>query len=129
LEFATSNWRLQISKKNGNGPIQIFVIGFDKFEVTGKILKELRRVRKRGVIRLVDLLIVQKDQQGYVTSSMHATDLSVEERQSLGAVAGALIGLGAAGDESAAEEAKAAILASEDEEAALAEQAVDVTAS
>ena len=46
------------------GPIQVFVIGFDRFEASGQILAELRRVRKRGVIRLVDLLFVKKDGQG-----------------------------------------------------------------
>ncbi len=50
-----------MSEKRVTGPIQVFVIGFEKFNETGKILAELRRVRKRGVIRVVDLLFVQKD--------------------------------------------------------------------
>jgi len=88
-------------EKRVNGPIQVFVIGFEKFKATGKILVELRKVRKRGVIRLVDLLFVQKDKQGYVSNAMHLTDLSETERQRLGAVAGGLIGLRAAGVEGA----------------------------
>jgi uncharacterized membrane protein len=91
-----------MSKKRKTGPIQIFVIGFDKFEATGKILAKLNQVRKRGVIRLVDLLFVQKDQQGNIATSMHATDLSEPERERLGAVVGGLIGLGAGGFEGAA---------------------------
>lgn len=86
-----------MSEKRVTGPIQVFVIGFEKFKETGKILAELRRVRKRGVIRVVDLLFVQKDNQGFVSNAMHLTDLSETERQRLGAVAGGLIGLQTAG--------------------------------
>ena len=53
-----------MTDKHVTGPIQVFVIGFDKFEATGRILAELRRVRKRGVIRIVDVLFVQKDKHG-----------------------------------------------------------------
>ena len=80
-----------MSTKRVTGPIQVFVIGFDKFKETGKILAELKRARKRGVIRLVDLLFVQKDKQGNVSNSMHMTDLSEFERRRLGAVAGGLL--------------------------------------
>ena len=45
-----------MADKHVTGPIQVFVIGFDKFEATGRILAELRRVRKRGVIRVIDTL-------------------------------------------------------------------------
>jgi len=90
-----------MSEKRVTGPIQVVVIGFDQFEPTGKIMAELRRVRKRGVIRVIDLLFVQKDRHGNITSSMHATDLSGAERQRLGSVAGALIGLQMGGMEGA----------------------------
>lgn len=83
------------------GPIQVFVIGFDNFQPTGRIADELRAVRKRGLIRVVDLLFVRKDADGNVTSSMHMTDLSEQERQNLGAIAGSLIGLQTDGIEGA----------------------------
>jgi uncharacterized membrane protein len=86
-----------MSEKHVTGPIQVFVIGFEKFKETGKILAELRRVRKRGVIRVVDLLFVQKDKKGAVSNAMHLTDFSEDERLRLGAVAGGLIGLQADG--------------------------------
>ena len=50
-----------MADKHVTGPIQVFVIGFDKFEATGRIMAELRRVRKRGVIRIVDIIFVQKN--------------------------------------------------------------------
>jgi uncharacterized membrane protein len=89
----------QMSEKHVTGPIQVFVIGFDKFEATGKILAELRRARKRGVIRIVDILFVQKDKHGSIENSMHMTDLSETERMRLGSIAGGLMGLHAGGIE------------------------------
>ena len=47
-----------MSEKRVAGPIQVFVIGFDDFEATGRIMSELRRVRRRGLIRLIDVLFV-----------------------------------------------------------------------
>jgi uncharacterized membrane protein len=90
-----------VSEKRVTGPIQVFVIGFDRFEATGRIMAELRKVRKRGLIRVVDVLFVQKDAHGTVTNSMHQTDLSEGERMRLGAIAGGLIGLREGGDEGA----------------------------
>jgi len=84
-------------EKRVPGPIQIFVIGFDKVEATERILAELRRVRRRGVIRLVDLLVVQKDKQGNFTPSMQMTKLSEWKRLRLGALTGGLLGLQANG--------------------------------
>ena len=95
-----------MSEAQVTGPIQVFVIGFDDFQATGRIVAELRQVRKRGLIRVVDLLFVQKDAQGNVFNSMHGTDLSEEERQRLGAIAGGLLGLGAGGLEGAYEGAQ-----------------------
>ena len=88
-----------MSDKHVTGPIQVFVIGFDHFEATGRIMAELRRARKRGVIRIVDVLFVQKDKHGSIENSMHMTDLSENERMRLGSIAGGLIGLHAGGVE------------------------------
>ena len=90
-----------MSEKKITGPIQVFVIGFDDLEVTGEVLEELRRVRKRGVIRLVDLLFVQKDVLGEISTAMHLTDFSERERQRFGSVIGGLIGLESGGVEGA----------------------------
>ena len=86
-----------MADKHVTGPIQVFVVGFDHFEATGAIMAQLRRVRKRGVIRIVDVLFVQKDKHGSIENTMHLTDLSEAERQRLGAIAGGLIGLRAGG--------------------------------
>jgi uncharacterized membrane protein len=90
-----------MSEARVTGPIQVIVVGFDNFQATGAILAELRRVRKRGTIRVIDLLFVNKDAHGKVASSMHMSDLSERERQNLGAIAGSLIGLQQGGMEGA----------------------------
>ncbi len=108
-----------MSDKHVTGPIQVFVIGFDKFEATGRILAELRRVRKRGLIRIVDILFVQKDMDGSIENTMHLTDLSETERMRLGSIAGALMGLHAGGFEGAAVGAELGALAIAERDAGL----------
>src|SRR5262245_61608588 len=82
-----------MTEKRVTGPIQVFVVGFDKFEATGKILAEMRRVRESGSIRVVDVLFVQKHRNGDISYSMHITDLPQAERMRLRSVARAVIGL------------------------------------
>ncbi len=83
------------------GPVQILVIGFDRGNFTGGILEELRRLRDQDLVRLVDLLFVTKDNDGNV-AALEKSDLSTDEFQELGGIAGALIGVGAAGEQGAA---------------------------
>jgi uncharacterized membrane protein len=80
------------------GPVQILVIGFDDPQFKGDIMEELHRLRDRDVVRLVDLLVVKKNDDGTV-ERVHTSDLSQEEAEEFGATVGALIGLGAAGEE------------------------------
>lgn len=82
------------------GPIQILVVGFEDPEFKGEIRAELERLRDSDVVRLVDLLVVRKDDDGNVERMQHS-DLSQEELEDFGAVVGALIGVGADGEEGA----------------------------
>jgi uncharacterized membrane protein len=80
------------------GPIQMVVIGFetnDRFK--GEIMQELDALRGRGVIRVLDLLFVMKDEAGDIFA-FEDTDLSAEEEAQYGAVISAMIGLGAGQD-------------------------------
>jgi uncharacterized membrane protein len=79
------------------GPMQMLIVGFGNPEVTGEISAELARLREHDVVRLVDLLVVTKDASGDV-AAIETSDLSKDEKEELGALAGALIGLGAAGE-------------------------------
>ncbi|HEY6781135.1 MAG TPA: hypothetical protein VI111_09280, partial [Thermoleophilaceae bacterium] len=82
------------------GPMQILVVGFEQGNFKGEVLEELRTLREHDVIRLVDLLFVTKDENGE-TAAVETSDLTTDEATELGALAGALVGLGAAGEEGA----------------------------
>jgi uncharacterized membrane protein len=95
------------------GPVQILVVGFDDAAFEGEILPELRALRDMDIIRLIDLVVVAKDAAGDVTS-VEVSDLSEEEAAEFGAIAGALVGLGADGSEGMEAGALAGAEAAED---------------
>lgn len=81
------------------GPVQILVIGYgEDAEFTGAALDELKRLREQDLVRVIDLLLVLKNADGSV-ERIEISDAA--ELAELGAVAGALIGFGAAGEEGA----------------------------
>jgi uncharacterized membrane protein len=82
------------------GPVQLLVLGFTHGNFHGQIKAELDRLREHDTIRLLDLAFIRKDDAGNVTR-LQASDLSTEDAEELGALVGALIGLGAAGEEGA----------------------------
>jgi uncharacterized membrane protein len=84
------------------GPVQLLVVGFEGTEARPAIRAELDRLRENDVVRLIDLLIVRKDDEGKVSVEQRS-DLSTEEAQEMGALAGALVGIGyGEGDEETA---------------------------
>lgn len=46
------------------GPVQLLVVGFDDPSFSGEIMAELARLRESGVVRLVDVLLVRRDEHG-----------------------------------------------------------------
>jgi uncharacterized membrane protein len=83
------------------GPIQLIAIGFDEPEFRGAIQRELGALRALGMIRLIDALFVAKDEFGGLTR-MEMSDLTESEKMDLGALIGALIGMGTGDWEAAA---------------------------
>jgi uncharacterized membrane protein len=82
------------------GPVQLLVVGFAGGDLKGEILAELDRLRENDIVRLIDLVAVRKDDEGNLEKVLRS-DLSPEEAEAFGAVVGALIGFGAAGEEGA----------------------------
>jgi uncharacterized membrane protein len=82
------------------GPVQVLVVGFDNGKFSGEILAELRRLREHDIVRLVDLLFVSKDENGELAAIEHS-DFPEDEAEAFGALAGALVGVGAAGERGA----------------------------
>src|SRR5207302_5356561 len=74
------------------GPLEYLVVGFEGNRVTGQILSELRAAREKGIIRVVDLFVLKKDENGDVTS-IELSDLSGEEAEQFGSLAGDIMGL------------------------------------
>jgi Family of unknown function (DUF6325) len=72
------------------GPLEYLVVGFEGNRFTGQILSELRAAREKGIIRVVDLLLLTKDESGNF-SARELSDLSGEEAEQLGPIAGDLL--------------------------------------
>lgn len=74
------------------GPLEYLVVGFEGNRFTGRILAELRAAREKGIIRVVDLLVLKKDEDGNITA-MELSDLSKEEAEQFAPLAGDILGL------------------------------------
>ena len=95
------------------GPVQIMVVGFEEGKFEGKVLDELKRLRDLDIVRLIDLLFVQKKEDGELVT-IQMSDLPQDESEELGAIIGALIGFGAEGTEGAEVGAEAGAAAMQD---------------
>jgi uncharacterized membrane protein len=80
------------------GPVQLLVIGFKSPEFRGEALDELARLRESNAVRVIDALTLYKDPEG-VMNIVRMSNLTEDESVEFGAKVGALIGLGAAGEE------------------------------
>jgi hypothetical protein len=74
------------------GPLEYVAIEFEGNHFTGEILPELRALRERGVVRMVDLVFIQKDSDGNVTAR-ELSDLGEEEAKPFGPIASDLLRL------------------------------------
>jgi hypothetical protein len=46
------------------GPVQVVVVGFDQPTFSGEVLAEFTRLHEAGIVRLVDLLLVSRTEDG-----------------------------------------------------------------
>ena len=69
-------------------PVQVLVVGFDRPSFSGEVLVELARLREAGIVRLVDLLLVTRAEDG----TFQTLDPPVEAGADLGDLAAALLG-------------------------------------
>ncbi len=80
------------------GPVQVLVIGFDDPNFRGEVLAEIERLREDDIVRMIDVVVVQKTADGEIEKFQQK---DVEAAEEFGALAGALIGIGAGGEEAA----------------------------
>ncbi len=78
------------------GPVQMWSIGFVGNTFKGEILPELERLKRLGIIRIIDMLVVRKDTMGGI-AVLTASDLDWEEATAFGSYLGGLVGYGAGG--------------------------------
>ncbi len=70
------------------GPVQVIVVGFEQPSFSGEVLAELARLREEGVVRLVDVLLVSRDDDG----SFETLPPPPGAEPGLGRIAAALLG-------------------------------------
>lgn len=64
------------------GPLQYIVVGYERDHFRDDVLPELSSLSSRNVIRMLDLLVVKRDDDGIV-SSLELAELLPEERDLL----------------------------------------------
>ena len=74
------------------GPVQMLVLGFSD-GLHGTILPELKRLKELDIVRLIDLVVVRKDDAGEI-DMLHISDLDSDEAIEFGELVGALVGIG-----------------------------------
>ena len=75
-----------------HGPLEYVVVGFEGNHFTGEIWPEIRAIQEKGIVRLIDLVFVKKDENGIV-STLEVSDLGDEDAQAYEAVAANIQGL------------------------------------
>ncbi len=74
------------------GPLEYIMVAFEGNRFSGQILSELRAAQEKGIIRVIDLLVIKKDEQGNVMAQ-ELTDLDEEEARPFGFLAGNLLSI------------------------------------
>jgi uncharacterized membrane protein len=90
----------RIDRAEELGPVQVLIVSFDDIaKLRGGVLDELLRLRRREVVRLLDLVVVARDGDGEVRI-VQDTDLDAAGAAAFGSVLKALLGVGAEDDTS-----------------------------
>jgi len=70
------------------GPVQVLVVGFDRPAFSGEVMREFARLREAGIVRLVDLLLVRRSEDGTLETLSAPADVG----EDLGRLAAAVLG-------------------------------------
>ena len=74
------------------GPLEYLMVAFEGNRFSGEILSALRDAQGTGIIRVIDMLMIKKDEQGNVMA-LELSDLSEEEARPFGFLAGKLMSI------------------------------------
>jgi hypothetical protein len=70
------------------GPVQVLVVGFDQPTFSGEVLAELTRLREAGIVRLIDVLLVSRTEDGTLETLEPPDGFAAD----LGGIAAAVLG-------------------------------------
>ena len=62
------------------GPVQVLVVGFDRPSFSGEVLAELTRLREAGIVRLVDILLVARAEDGTMVLASEYLEIVITKR-------------------------------------------------
>jgi uncharacterized membrane protein len=74
------------------GPLDYLVVGFPGNQFKGEIAPAINEARQKGIIRLVDLVFIMKDETG-ATVTMELTDMPDDIKTAFSSATGDLAGL------------------------------------
>ena len=63
------------------GPVQVLVVGFDRLTFSGEVMTELDRLREAGTARLLDVLLVERAEDGTLQTLPAPTRGTARSRQ------------------------------------------------
>jgi hypothetical protein len=70
------------------GPVQVLVVGFEHPRLSGEVLDEFARLRQAGIVRLLDVLLVERAADGHFETLAPPAKLGPDS----GALAAAVLG-------------------------------------
>jgi hypothetical protein len=80
------------------GPVQIVVIGLGDAQLVAELVPELRLLREHAGIRLIDLVLVHKDEDGWL-AKLNVDEAGNAQPAEFGDVAELLVGAGGVADQ------------------------------
>ena len=70
------------------GPVQVLVVGFERLRFSGEVMAELDRLREAGTARLLDVLLVERADDG----TLHTLPVPEGAPSGLGSLAASILG-------------------------------------
>lgn len=74
------------------GPLEYLLVAFEGNNFSGEVLDALHNAQDKGTIRVIDMLLLKKDEQG-ILSAFELSELSEEEARPFGFLAGSLMSI------------------------------------
>ena len=74
------------------GPLEYLMVAFEGNNFSGEVLAALRDAQEKGTIRVIDLIVIKKDEQGTLMA-LELSELSEEEARPFGFLAGHLMSI------------------------------------